>query len=394
MIRCFLFLLACLFLLSECPSQLQAQDTYPEFKFSPHSAYWPTNGWKYSTPETQGMHSGHLAMMFKQINDGKYYINSVLVVKNGYIVAEADRSEPEHTRPLWSSTKSILSGLVGIALDRGVLKNPDQRTLEFFPRQETQKKDPLKKAIRLGHLLSMRSGLDWPETQTSLAYDKNPEYQMEMSHNWAEYVLKRPMAQNPGTIFNYSSGNYIVLTAVLNNAGLDVERFARRHLFAPLGITPDRYFWNKTNEGLPNGSHGLVMCPRDMAKIGYLYLKGGQWDGRQVISKGWVSASAKIQAQMNWKGFVANHYGYGWYLQPYGFHSLGYQGQFIVVMPGIDAVAVFTSELALHELELPLKWVETYIVPAAKAGSPIPPNKKNASALQREIKKFDETPYW
>ena len=97
---------------------------------------------------------------------------------------------------------------------------------------------------------------------------------------------------------------------------------------------------------------------------------------------------------MTWKGFVADHYGYGWYLQPYGFHSLGYQGQFIVVMPGIDTVAVFTSELALHELELPLKWVEEYIVPAADARSPMPRNTEDALALEYEIKRFNDTPYW
>ncbi|MCG8688509.1 MAG: beta-lactamase family protein [Desulfobacterales bacterium] len=393
MIRIFLFLLACGHFLFEYPTLLLAQDQYPKFSFTSHAEYWPTNGWKYSTPEKQGMHSGHLVKMFRHINDGKYYINSVLVVKNGYIVAEADRNEPDHTRPMWSSTKGIISALVGIALDRGVLKSIDQPISDFFTHLQNQP-DLLKNEIRLKHLLSMSAGIDWPEIETSMAYDGNPEYQMEMSPNWAEYVLARPMACKPGTMFNYSSGNYIVLTAVLKQAGLDVESFAGQYLFEPLGITPDRYFWNKTNEGLPNGSHGLVMCPRDMAKIGYLYLKGGQWDGKKILSKSWINASTAAQAEMNWKGFVADHYGYGWYLQQYGFNSLGYQGQFIVVMPGIEAVAVFTSELALHELELPLKWVEEFIVPADGTQSPIPQNKKEALELENEIKRFNDTPYW
>jgi CubicO group peptidase (beta-lactamase class C family) len=240
----------------------------------------------------------------------------------------------------------------------------------------------------------MRSGFDWPETETSLAYHGNPEYQMELSPNWAQYVMNRPMAHAPGETFNYNSGCSILLTAVLQQTGLDVAAFAQQHLFEPLGIAKDRYYWSRTADGMPNGSHGLVMCPRDMARIGYLYLKGGHWNGRRVLPLQWVAASTRAQSRMNWQGFVADDYGYGWFIQPYGFHSLGYQGQYIFVLPAIEVVAVVTAELPLHELELPLRWVEAHIIPAAVTSAALPADEENQRKLAAAIERFDGTPFW
>ena len=256
------------------PSLLSAETKPGGFAFSSESSYWPTNEWRSSSPEKQGMQSLPLAKMFKEIKDNHYYISSVMVIRNGYVVAEANRNDPDHMYPIWSTTKSITSALVGIALEQGVLKSIDQLVADFFHNLPEQKEDSLKKDIAIKHLLNMTSGFDWPEIETSLAHAGNPEFQMEMSANWAEYVVNRPMAHPPGQIFNYNSGCSILLTAVLEEAGLDVAAFAHQQLFSPLGITTDKYFWSTTSDNMPNGSHGLVMSSRDIAKIGLPLLKG------------------------------------------------------------------------------------------------------------------------
>ena len=375
----FVVLWACL----SVPTALPAGEKSSEFIFNPQSDYWPTKQWKSSTPERQGMRSSVLANMFAEINNDKYYVYSVMIIRNGYVVAEANRQAPDHRYPIWSTTKVITATLMGIAVDRGVIDSINQPVFEYFPGDPPENKDSRKREIRLKHLLSMSSGFDWPETETSMAYDGNPEYQMEMSPDWARYVLNRPMAHLPGETFNYNSGCSILLTAVLQQIGLDVAEFGHRHLFSSLGIAENSYYWSRTSNGMPNGSHGLVMRPRDMARIGYLYLKGGNWNGKQVLALKWVEESTKKQLQMNWKGFVANAYGYGWFIQPYGFHSLGYQGQYIFVLPAIEVVAVFTSELSLHELERPIQWVENHIILSAEKSEALPEDIENGAYLPK-----------
>ena len=378
-----------------CLNGYSSQRDKSSFSFSTHSDYWPTDGWKYTSPEKQGMSSLPLTALFKEINEENYYISSVMIVRNGYVVAEANRNPVDHMVPIWSATKSITSALIGIALEQDRITSTEQAVLEFFPQiAKRYQDDQWKNSLTVKHLLSMTSGLDWPEVETSMADDRNPEYQMEMSENWAEYVLKRPMAEKPGIAFNYNSGCTIVLTSILNKVVGDVEDFAMENFFSPLGITHHDYLWNRTTDGLPNGSHGLIMRPRDMAKIGYLFLKGGFWEDRQIVPRKWVETSTTPHTKITWNGIIADLYGYGWYLQPFGFHALGYQGQFIFVLPEAEIVAVFTAELALHEIELPLHWVEEYILPAIGNKGNMSVFDDNQEMLQTEIRRFNENPYW
>jgi len=378
-----------------CSNGYAGHETMDEFVYDSQSDYWPTSGWKYTSPEKQGMLSQHFTSMFKEINDGNYYISSVMVIRNGYIVAEANRNEANHKVPIWSSTKSIISALVGIALKQEKLRSLDQPVFDFFPYLDRRiAYDSPKKRLSIRHLLSMSSGLDWPEVESSLADDRNPEYQMEMSPNWAEYVLNRPMVESPGAIFNYNSGCTIVLTSILDMIVGDVIEFAQDNLFTPLGIDRQDYLWNRTTDGLPNGSHGLVMRPKDMAKIGYLYLKGGAWEDKKILPRQWVEQSTRSHIEMTWKGIIADYYGYGWYLQFFGFHSMGYQGQYIFVLPHAGIVAVFTSELALHEAELPIHWIEKYLLPAIVSNKSVSEDHVSQKMLQKEIQRFNETPYW
>ena len=175
----------------------------------------------------------------------------------------------------------------------------------------------------------------------------------------------------------------------MHQAGLDVADFAHNNFFRPLGIQRNQYYWTLDPDNIPNGAFGLSLRPRDMGKVGYVYLKGGLWEGTQLISKSWVEKSTRSQIKMNWGGKIANDYGYQWYIQPFGFHSMGYGGQYIFVIPTLDLVAVFTSDLANPELEIPIEIVKKYIIPAVESTKMIPPNDKSLTRLRSEIEKFN-----
>jgi CubicO group peptidase (beta-lactamase class C family) len=371
-------------------TDLSAKEKASGFLFNPQSEYWPTKGWKTSTPERQGMSSEVLAGTFEEIEKFNTKIDSLLVVRNGYIVLEANKRYVATLYPIYSSTKSVTSALFGIALSKGYIKSIDQPVTSFFPELLQKNDDSRKAAITLKHLLTMSCGFEWPEVQTGYINPDNPVRQMMISENWVKFILNKPVTQQPGLMFNYNSGCSHLLSAVLNQTGLNVEDFAQQTLFAPLGISTVHYLWGKDPNGIPNGSHGLIMRSHDMAKVGYLYLKGGYWERKQIIPKSWIEESTKKQIEMTWGGFLADHYGYQWYIQPFGFHSLGHQGQYIFVIPKLELVAVFTSSLPGRQIAIPIQLVKTYIISAVKDLKPLPENEKAITALESNIKRFND----
>ena len=368
-------------------SGLSAKERNSEFTFNTQSEYWPTYGWKTSTPEMQGMSSKDLIGLFEQIESKKLPINSVLVIRNGYIVAEANiQNSKSSLYQIYSSTKSISSALVGIAITKKYIKSIDQPIIDFFPNLDRNKKAPLLADITLKHLLTMSCGFEWPEIQTSYLSPSNPLVKMLRSQNWNEYLFAQPIIQQPGQLFNYNSGCAHLSLSILRQAGLNVSEFAQKYLFTPLGIEAKHYKWEKDPRGTPNGSHGLHMSPRDMAKFGYLYLKGGFWEGSQIIPKSWVIESTMKHIKMTWGGKKANYYGYYWYVHSLGFHSLGYYGQYIFVIPNHEIVVVFTSRLSPHDILAPIHLLEKYILPAVKNSIPLDENSKAYQMLRSKIK--------
>jgi len=371
-------------------SETPAKETTSEFIFNPHSEYWPTKDWKTSTPERQGMNSELLAEMFRNINNNNIDIYSILIVRNGYIVTEANKKGPNYMYHIASCTKSFTSAVFGIALGKGYIKNIDQKITDFFP--EILKGDigSKKASITLRHLLTMSSGLEWPEHDTDYSNPENPAYQMYMSNNWAEFILNKPLIQEPGSVFNYNSGCSYLLMAVLDKVGLDVKDFAQKNLFTPLGISIAQYFWRKDKpyNGIPNGCSGLKMRLRDMAKFGYLYLKGGFWDGQQIIPKAWVEESTKGQVTCKVGSFDGN-YGYQWWVLPSGFVALGYKGQYIAISPEHELVVVFTSNLIGSKISIPSNLGRTNIIPAIQSLMPLPENEKAITKLKSEIDRFE-----
>lgn len=302
---------------------------------------WPTRGWALSSPEEQGMSSERLARLvdFGAFND----MDSVLVTRRGRIVLEATyapfRARLKHH--IYSATKSVTSTLVGIALGDGLLDSIDRRVVDFFPGRTIANLDDAKKAITVQHLLDMTSGLAWQEGLSG-ANDSN--IAMARSPDWRQFVLDQPMATAPGTRFYYNSGNSHLLSAILSKVtGRSALDHAREKLFGPLGI--DDVQWQADPQGVSIGGWGLRLQPRDMAKIGYLWLRGGLWEGRQILPAAWIEGVRRADVDMRESWASDLRYGRQFWAMPPrdAFMAVGKHRQLIVVMPKLDIVAVVTG---------------------------------------------------
>lgn len=301
---------------------------------------WPTRGWPTSSPEEQGMSSERLARLvdFGALND----MDSLLVTRHGRIVLEATyapfRAGLRHH--IYSATKSVASTLVGMAIGDGLL-DADRRVVAFFPDRTIADLDEAKKAITVRHLLDMTSGLAWQEGLTGA---DDSIIAMVRSPDWQQFVLDRPMATAPGARFYYNSGNSHLLSAILSKVtGRSADDYAREKLFGPLGI--DDVQWQADPQGVTLGGWGLRLQPRDMAKIGYLWLRGGQWEGRQILPASWIEGvrAADVDIRESWASDM--RYGRQFWVMPLrdAFMAVGKHRQLIVVMPGLDIVAVMTG---------------------------------------------------
>lgn len=385
----FVIIFSIIFFLSIAHQSVFAGKENPSpFLFNSNSEYWPTDTWKSTLPESVGMSSEKLSGMFDKIESDSSNIETILIIRKSFIILEASKHDLGRLHPVYSSTKSVTSALFGIAISKGYIKNINQSALEYFPEILKKNDDSRKQNISLKHLLTMSSGLKWPEIKSYYADPKNPVFQMKASDDWVDFVFKQPLSQEPGSIFNYNSGGAHVLLAVMNKSGIDVPAFTQKHLFAPLGISETEYIWAPGTGGIPNGSHGLYIKTRDFAKFGYLVLKGGFWEQEQIISKSWIEESTTRQIKMTWGGMVADHYGYQWYVQPFGFNSLGNGGQYLFVIPKLDLVIVFLGNLANNDLNIPVELVKDFIIPAVMSSREIPEDKDFMFKLDSKIKRF------
>lgn len=343
---------------------------------------WPTEGWVTSTPEAQGIDSEQLAAMMAAIDDNDLDVDSVLVVRNGVLVLDAYYypAKIDNQHELFSVTKSVLSILIGIAVDEGRISDIDEPIWGYFSDRDTNNMTADKTAITIRDLLTMTSGLSWTELQASYSAAENDVVRLlRGERDWVQYVLDKPLTNLPGTTFNYSSGSSHLLSAILQQAtGLTAVEYAKEHLFGPLGIDP--ITWQSDPQGYSIGGWGLRLCPQDMAKIGHLYLNNGQWDNRQIVSSAWVAASTtnQLAKRMPW----GDGYGYQWWIPADSYYmAMGLHGQFIFVVPDLNMVVVFTSALHENDTRLPQQLLEEYIIPAAISSEPLPAEPDGVAAL-------------
>jgi CubicO group peptidase (beta-lactamase class C family) len=342
-------------------------------------AYWPTSGWRTATSSSQGMDAKQLAAMVAEIRDAKMPIDSVTGIRHGYLVldqsfgrfATGSLGEPYafgRLHELQSATKSVTSILLGIALHEdassGTTVNTPVWRLAAAVHYVPANLDGRKRAMTLKDLLTMQSGLAWKET--GYAYvpgSGNDVMAMLATNNWTKYTVDRPMASEPGTTFNYNSGGaHLVSGAVTILTRKVAAAYAAQRLFAPLGI--QKYKWLNAPEGVSAGGFGLLLQPRDLAKLAFLYLNHGAWDGRQLVPASWIEASTTDQVADPF-----HEYGYLWWLDRadgYAFMA-GLYGQLAAVVPDKDMVVVITAHIpAAIDASADTRWLlEHYILSAA-----------------------------
>ena len=305
--------------------------------------------------------------------------DSVLISRHGWIVAEAYyapfRVGERHV--LNSATKGVIGTLVGMAAQQGLL-DPEQRVLEIFSDRTIANVDDDKRAITIKHLLDMTSGFAWTEPLTGA-----PETAIEMFHSpdRIQFVLDRPMATPPGATFNYNSGNSHLLSAILTKkTGLNSLVFAQQQLFGPLGIADVE--WESDQQGTPLGGRGLHLQPRDMAKIGYLYLRNGSWDGHQMLAPAWIEQIRNATIDMRMFGRSEIYYAnQSWTVPGRGaYMSVGFHSQIILVVPGPDLVVVITGHAPPH-----FAGIFDTLLAAVKSDTPLPANAKAHATLNEAI---------
>lgn len=187
-----------------------------------------------------------------------------------------------------SISKSVVSACIGIAIEQKKIKCIDDPIFNYLPDYIKYKTD-LNKTITIRHLLTMSSGIVWDE-DTPHNTSKNDESQMEKSDDPVAYTLSLPMAQKPGSVWNYNSGGVQILAAIIKNvSGYNIDEFAVHFLFDPLGIK--EYQWIKIHNKVPAAASGLRLRSRDLVKIGMLYLNKGKYDHTQVIPQKWIKQS-------------------------------------------------------------------------------------------------------
>jgi CubicO group peptidase (beta-lactamase class C family) len=270
-------------------------------------------------------------------------LHSLLVQHRGTLVFEGywRGARADQAANVKSVSKSVIAALVGIAIDRGLLRGVEQPIGTFFPDVLAGPANAAKRAITIEDLLTMRSGL---ESTSSRNYGR-----WVTSADWVRFALRRPLVGTPGETMDYSTGNSHLLSAILTKVSKsDTRRFANAVLAGPLGFTLPA--WPRDPQGIYFGGNDMLLTPRQMVAFGQLYLDRGRAGGRQLLPAAWVDATRVPRGRSHWSG---QEYGYGWWLRPLAglpsFHAWGFGGQYIVVVPDLALVIAATSATTADE---------------------------------------------
>jgi len=286
------------------------------------------------------MDSEALARAFDYIRQNQIPLHSLLIVRNGYVALDAYfyPFQEGQVHDGASMTKSITSTLIGIALGEHKLRRVHQPVLSLFPGRNIANGDERKDRMTVEDLLTMTSGLDCHVDHGEITLRE-----MRESKDWVQFMLDRPMVAEPGSKFEYCSGGMHLLSGIISQiTGNSAREFARREIFQPLGI--DDIIWPSDPQGVSTGWGDLHLRPRDMAKIGYLWLHQGRWEGRQIVPVEWVQAATQVYSH---PGGSNLGYGYGFWVypqrNPIEYEAVGRGGQRITVTPAENRIVVFTG---------------------------------------------------
>ena len=337
------------------------------------TAFWPTNEWNVTDPSDLDMNNATIYEMYEYIETNTLNIHSISIVRNGFLIHEeylsgftlrAEKSygpEPDfygikvvingslHVQ--FSSTKTIIALLIGIAIDKGYVDNVSQTFSSFFPTLTYS--TPSKEDISIEHLLTMTSGIYG---------DNDPEFNYNQT---IQEILNPALYSTPGTAFRYSSASTHLLSAIVNKStSQKTSDFAEDYLFDPIGISREDWYWQENGENVIFGGYGLYFTPQAMSRIGLLMLNNGMWNGTQVISKNWMLEIGTPHPN--------EYYGYLVWMDLYAYHTAGLLGQCIFLIPAHNLTIVFTAAIPSDANTEYLYIIEHFIL--AAIGNPAPPN--------------------
>jgi CubicO group peptidase (beta-lactamase class C family) len=329
---------------------------------------YPSYNWPTSTPEAQGISSQLIQQAFQQ-GENRGFVDCILIIRNGYLVGEKyyNGFTKKTSHNVMSVSKSFLSAMTGIALREGVLNNLNEKVLDFFPEYIYPNIDPRKYNITVRNLLMMRMGID---------HDQNLYDYIHSSSNWIKTTIELPLIYDPGTRFCYNTFQTHLLSAIITKvSGMSTLEFTKPYLLDKLNINCTE--WWQDPQGYYFGGNSMHFTPRDMARLGYLYMNDGMLDGKQIVPAEWVEESLTNFTNFtnsSWGDLDNVNYGYLWWLGEIKGHevflAIGHGGQFVINFPDLNLIIVTTAEWQLgwdtadqHERSI-LSIVADYIVPA------------------------------
>lgn len=292
--------------------------------------------WQHDTLENQNINRSVIENVHTSLDF--YPINAEVIIRNGVMVDEyyKDGYDENSVFTLQSTSKSVTSAILGIAIDKGYIEGVDVPISNYFP-QILESGSEYKNQITIWHLLTHTTGLE--------ASDTANWNEWLASDNWVDYVLNSPAVSRPGTVFNYFTGNTHLLSAIIQEAtGQTAYEFGKEYLFDKLDM--DSVECTTDPQGISDGGNGFAMNIYDMAKFGQLYLNNGVWEGEQIIFSEWIEQSTTLQFD---RSSGSADYGYQWWVRTFGdqnypaYFAQGHFGQYIFVVPDLELVVAFTS---------------------------------------------------
>lgn len=315
--------------------------------------YWPTDKWRTCKPEEVGMRTDKLLKAIEFVANPDINTQGIVIIRDGYIVGEAyfgdftiDSRHVSH-----SMAKSFTSALIGIAIAKGLIEGVDEKICRYYKEWDCNDRNDPRSRISIRHAMTLTTGLEWQEDWTKWDPATNDALKMGASGYFVEYMSARKGLYEPGQRFCYSTGDPMLLSRVIQKAtGMTAFEFARRNLFKPLHIT--NVSWEHDQHGYTSTAWGLHTTVRDYAKFGYLFLRRGRWEGRQIVPEQWVEKSTRTDPGVKmWRA-----YGYLWHVNlPYrlqwsrspvssdaipsdGYMAEGVLGQYIFIIPSKNIV--------------------------------------------------------
>ncbi|GAB5525308.1 MAG: serine hydrolase [Roseivirga sp.] len=326
------------------------------------------DGWQVSTAHEERLNLQLFEQFLTALNAQEHKMHSMLLVKNGKLVMEEYFNGYDHQKrqDLRSVTKSVISLLIGIAIEEGRITSVDDPVAKYIPEfSRAMNADGDKQSITIGNLLTMSSGMDCNDWDKKSAGQEDKLYKKK---NWLSHMADLSMLHDPGTESYYCTGGVMLLAHILElTSGLSWRYEAQKYLFGPMGIT-DVQFGHTSKKNMPEASKRLYMRPRDVAKLGQLVLKWGQWEGKQLVPASWIEQISFRKTQIS-----GLDYSYLWWKLPFekdgkkvdATCATGNGGQYILVFPEYDLVAVFTGgAYNSQEDKLPFAIVNKVILPS------------------------------